>query len=159
LINEEITTTDIVLKYTGRWDIEISIREIKTLMDINVGRSKMPEMLQKELDGSLTAYNMVRKIIAYSTDKADFFPQEDIFQKCTQISRPILLDKKGRVFHRWSAGRYGKTAQANKETPYPPLETKNDIIPEKIKKGNTGNMYRVPLKTPYEFILLGYSLI
>ncbi|KAA6314304.1 hypothetical protein EZS27_035064 [termite gut metagenome] len=81
-------------------------------MDINVLRSKTAEMLEKELGISLAAYNMVRKIIARSADKADFSPQEDIFQKCPEISRPILLDKKGRVFHRCSEGRYGKTAHA-----------------------------------------------
>jgi hypothetical protein len=111
LQDEQISAADIVLKYAGRWDIEISIREIKTLMDINVLRSKTPEMLQKELGVSLTAYNMVRKIIARSSEKAGFSPQENIFQKCAEISRPLLLDKKGRVFHRWSPGRYGKSVR------------------------------------------------
>ncbi|MDR3273206.1 MAG: IS4 family transposase [Flavobacteriaceae bacterium] len=114
LTDEKISATDMVLKYAMRWDIEISIREIKTLMDINVLRGKSPDILLKELGISLAAYNMVRKIIARSADKADFFPQGNIFQKCAEISRPLLLDKKGRVFHRWSPGRYGKTVMPNK---------------------------------------------
>jgi hypothetical protein len=114
LTNKKISSTDIVLKYAMRWDIEISIREIKTLMDINVLRGKSPDILLKELGISLTAYNMVRKIIARSADKAGFSPQKNIFQKCVEISRPLLLDKKGRVFHRWSSGRYGKTVMPNK---------------------------------------------
>ncbi|KAA6314894.1 hypothetical protein EZS27_034564 [termite gut metagenome] len=112
LLDEQISAIDIVLQYALRWEIEISIREIKTLMDINVLRSKTAEMLEKELSISLAAYNMVRKIIARSADKADFSPQGDIFQKCPEISRPILLDKKGRVFRRCSEGRYGKTDHA-----------------------------------------------
>jgi hypothetical protein len=51
LIGPKINTTGIVLKYATRWDIDISIREIKTLMDINVLRSKTPEMLKKEYHG------------------------------------------------------------------------------------------------------------
>jgi hypothetical protein len=114
IMDENISAADIIVKYTSRWDIEICIREVKTLMDINVLRSKTPEMLMKELVTSLTAYNMVRKIIARSADKADFPPQENIFQKCAEISRPLLLDKKGRVFHKWSPGRYGNTVRPNK---------------------------------------------
>ena len=90
-----------------RWDIEISIREIKTIMDINVLRSKSREMLSKELITSLTAYNLIRKLIAKSAGKAGFSPQEDIFQKFNPFGRTVLLDRKGRVFFKWSPGRYG----------------------------------------------------
>uniref|UniRef100_UPI000AD262F5 IS4 family transposase n=1 Tax=Candidatus Symbiothrix dinenymphae TaxID=467085 RepID=UPI000AD262F5 len=119
LTDETISAADIVFKYGTRWDIEITIREVKTLMDINVLRSKSPEMLKKELSIALTAYNLVRKTIARSADKADFSPQEDIFQRCVEISRPILLDKKGRVFYRWSPGRYGKTSKTNPQAAHP----------------------------------------
>jgi hypothetical protein len=60
ILDEKIEKTEIVLKYTSRWDIEICIREIKTLMDINVLRAKSPDMLEKELTASLIAYNFVR---------------------------------------------------------------------------------------------------
>jgi hypothetical protein len=113
VLNEKITAADIVAKYTMRWDIEISIREIKTLMDINILRSKSREMLFKELIIALTAYNMVRKIIAGSADKVGFSPQRDIFQKCSPFGRTVLLDKKGRVFFKWSPGRYGYTDGSN----------------------------------------------
>jgi hypothetical protein len=117
ILDENIPATDIVTKYTMRWDIEISIREIKTLMDINVLRSKSPDMLFKELIIALTAYNLVRKIIAQSAGKVGFFPQENIFQKCTPFGRSVLLDKKGRVYFKWSPGRYGYTHGANLPTP------------------------------------------
>jgi len=88
-----------------RWDIEISIREVKTIMDINVLRSKSRAMLYKELLIALTAYNLVRKVIAKSADTVGISPKKDIFQECTPFNRPILLDKKGRVFFKWSPGR------------------------------------------------------
>jgi len=40
LLNEKIPKAEIVLKYFTRWDIEITIREIKTIMDINVLRGE-----------------------------------------------------------------------------------------------------------------------
>ena len=47
----------------------------------------------KELIIALTAYNLIRKLIAKSADKVGFFPQEDIFPKCNPFGRAVLLDK------------------------------------------------------------------
>jgi len=108
LLDKKIEKSEFVLKYTTRWDIEICIREIKTLMDINVLRSKTPDMLRKELTASLIAYNFVRYIIAKSVENTDFSPQRDIFYEYAPANRAILLDKRGRVFKRWSSGRSRK---------------------------------------------------
>jgi hypothetical protein len=108
ITDEKIDKTEIILKYISRWDIEICIREIKTLMDINVLRGKSPDILKKELIASLIAYNFVRNLISKSVEKTDFSPQRGIFYECAPISRTILLDKKGRVFSRWSSGRNRK---------------------------------------------------
>ena len=116
VLNEKITAAEIVAKYSMRWDIEISIREIKTLMDINILRSKSRDMLFKELIIAIIAYNMVRKVIAESADNVGIPPQNDIFQKCSPFNRNVLLDKKGRVFFKWSPGRYGYTNVSNCRT-------------------------------------------
>jgi len=113
LLDETIEKTEIILKYTKRWDIEICIREIKTLMDINVLRAKSPDMLEKELTASLIAYNFVRYTIAKSVENTDFSPQRNIFYQCSPSNRTLLLDKKGRVFNRWSTGRTRKTEEKN----------------------------------------------
>jgi hypothetical protein len=113
LLDKQIPKADIITKYVSRWDIEITIREVKTLMDINVLRSKSEKMVFKEITIALTAYNMVRKIIAKSVEKTDFFPQEDIIQEFFEANKTILIDKKGRIYNRWSPGRYGQTAQSN----------------------------------------------
>jgi hypothetical protein len=109
ITDESTDAVSIVQKYEKRWDMEISIREIKTLMDINVLRSKSCEMLKKELKVALTAYNMVRKIMARAADKAAFPPENNIFQKCAEAGSPAFLDRRGRVFCRVSTGRPRKT--------------------------------------------------
>jgi hypothetical protein len=109
ITDENIDAVSIVQKYEKRWDIEISIREIKTLMDINVLRSKSCDMLKKELEVALTAYNMVRKIMARAADKAAFPPESNIFQKRAEAGSHVFLDKRGRVFCRVSTGRPRKT--------------------------------------------------
>ena len=113
IIDDKITASEIITKYSMRWDIEISIREVKTIMDINVLRSKSREMLFKELLIALTAYNLVRKVIAKSADKVGFPPQKDIFPKFNSSGSTIFLDKRGRVFFKKSPGRYGYAVRTN----------------------------------------------
>ena len=116
ITDDKIKKEEIILKYATRWDIEITIREIKTLIGINIARSKTEEMVFKEITVALTAYNMVRKIIAKSVNETDFSPKGNFIQKCFEINQELLIDKKGRVYQRWSSGRNGKTNEANKET-------------------------------------------
>lgn len=105
VLDGDIDKSEIQILYLSRWDIEISIREIKTIMNINVLRSKTPEMLEKELNVSLAAYNIIRKIIYASLKDLPFPPKEDFIYKFYTLNKSILIDKKGRVYSRWSTGR------------------------------------------------------
>lgn len=107
LLDEKITKEEIILKYEQRWDIEISIREIKTMFDINVIRAKTPEMAYKELATSIIAYNYVRRIIAIAAEKSGFPPQENIFQKFYENNSRAYVDKLGRKYSKPSPGRGG----------------------------------------------------
>ena len=63
LLDQTIDKRAIQALYQTRWDIEIGIREIKTIMGINILRSQTPEMALKELTVSLSSYNLLRKFI------------------------------------------------------------------------------------------------
>lgn len=105
ILNREIGKEEIQMLYLSRWDIEISIREVKTIMDVNILRSKTPDMALKELAISLAAYNLIRKIIYASIKNLPFSPKEDFIQKFYTSNQDILIDKTGRVYNRWSTGR------------------------------------------------------
>jgi hypothetical protein len=113
LMDETISSTEIVAKYSTRWDIEISIREFKTLMDVNIVRSKSPDMVMKELLIAFISYNLIRKIIAKATEHSGFSPQGHIIQKYLEAGKTVLMDKKGRTYQRWSPGRNGITSGIN----------------------------------------------
>lgn len=104
LTDPAIAATDIVAKYTSRWDIELRIREIKTIMGIHIGRSKTPDGMYKEIAAALVAYNITRELITESV-QADFSPSENIFQEYYTGRETPLTDKTGRVYHRRSPGR------------------------------------------------------
>lgn len=105
VLDKNIDKDDIQMLYLSRWDIEVSIREIKTIMDVNILRGKTPEMLEKELNVSLTAYNLIRKMIYASLKDLPFPPKEDFIYKFYTNNKIVYVDKKGRVYSRWSTGR------------------------------------------------------
>lgn len=119
ILYEAISKEEIILKYSNRWDIEICIREIKTLMDVNIIRSKTPSMALKELTVSLTAYNYIRQIIAKVAEKGDFSPQRDIFQEFYEDNSSLFVDKLGRKYSKWSPGRGGYTDKSHQKTQNP----------------------------------------
>lgn len=105
VLDETIGKAEIQQLYFSRWDIEITIREIKTIMDINIVRSKSPDMIEKEVAASLAAYNLIRQIIYVSIKDLPFSPEGDFIYKMYTHNKSILIDKKGRVYDRWSTGR------------------------------------------------------
>ncbi len=107
VIDESIKSDEFKVLYFTRWDIEIGIREIKTIMDINILRSKTPEMVLKELNVSLATYNLIRQIIYEGIKEMPFSPKEDFIQKFYNLNKNVFVDKKGRVYARWSPGRRG----------------------------------------------------
>ena len=118
LLNKKIPKSEIILKYFTRWDIEITIREIKTIMDINVLRGKTDDIVKKELVSAFIAYNLIRTIIAQSTEGTAFSPERDIIQEFFESNKELYIDRKGRVYKRWSPGRYGKTEKENTKEDY-----------------------------------------
>ena len=107
ILDKQIKKDEFQLLYLTRWDIEIGIREIKTIMDVNVLRSKTPEMALKELGVTLSTYNLIRKYIYASIKDLPFSPKEDFIHQFYTFNQDILIDKKGRVYNRWSPGRSG----------------------------------------------------
>lgn len=114
VLNEAINKEEFQIFYLTRWDVEVGIREIKTIMDINILRSKTPEMALKELKIALATYNLLRKVIYVSVKGLPFSPKGDFIYELYKNNKSIHLDKKGRVYNRWSTGRKRANAVDNK---------------------------------------------
>jgi hypothetical protein len=87
IFDEAIERQEFIHKYSTRWDIEVTIRELKTIMGINIR----------------TFEN--RKIVSKSASETPFSPETDLFEKLYTTDKPSLVDRKGRVYSRWSPGR------------------------------------------------------
>ena len=122
VLDRKIDKQEFQTLYLTRWDVEVSIREVKTIMDINILRSKTPEMALKELTVSLATYNLIRKIIYASIQDLPFSPKEDFIYKFYTLNKDIHIDKKGRVYNQWSTGRR-RVKSTNTEAVTPKTET------------------------------------
>lgn len=116
LLDKSITKEELQLLYLTRWDVEISIREIKMIMDINILRSRSPDMAYKELAVALATYNIIRKITYASIKDLPFSPEENFIHQYYTLNKNLLVDKKGRVYSRWSPGRRGDKRTNQKST-------------------------------------------
>ena len=79
----------IQMLYKERWQIELSFRDIKTTLGMEVLRCKTPAMVEKEVWMYLLAYNLIRQVMAHSSDWADRLPQHISFKHTVQIFRQI----------------------------------------------------------------------
>jgi hypothetical protein len=61
---KEYPAREIAQLYARRWQIELWLRDIKTSMGMEVLRCKSPQMVHKELEMFLIAYNLIRCLIA-----------------------------------------------------------------------------------------------
>ncbi len=117
ILDESIEKSEIIIKYSSRWDVEITIREVKTMMGINIARGQSEQMVFKEMSVALIAYNLLRRIIAAATKGSAFSPETDVIQELLANRSNALVDRKGRVYSRWAPGRptrhISKGAQAH----------------------------------------------
>jgi hypothetical protein len=70
------TREDIAQLYHHRWRVELSIRDIKRALGMDVLRGQTPEMLRREIWCHLWAYNLVRQVIAQAARARNRSPRQ-----------------------------------------------------------------------------------
>lgn len=71
--------------YDSRWHIELDLRAIKTVMQMDVLRCKTPVMVEKEIAVHLLAYNLVRTVMAQAAYTAHCLPRQLSFKSALQL--------------------------------------------------------------------------
>ena len=89
--------------YNYRWFVEISLRNIKTVMHMDILRGKTPEMVRKEIWVHLLAYNLIRRIIMHAAVTYGKLPAEFSFKLALQTmksfqQRGLLRDKNCKIY-------------------------------------------------------------
>jgi hypothetical protein len=70
--------------YERRWEGEVDIRSIKSVMQMEFLRCKTPEMVHKEIWAHLLAYNLLRTVMAVAADENGIEPRQVSFKGAKQ---------------------------------------------------------------------------
>jgi hypothetical protein len=81
----DVSKKDLLHLYHARWQVELDLRAIKTVMQMEVLRCKSPQMVQKEIAVHLLAYNLVRAVMAQAAFLGHVLPRQLSFKTALQL--------------------------------------------------------------------------
>ena len=76
--------------YKRRWEVELNLRSIKSIMNMDMLSCKTPEMVRKEIGIHLLAYNFIRIIIAKACYEYGVNPWEISFKGSVQLLNEFI---------------------------------------------------------------------
>ena len=83
----EYPKEDILDLYHDRWHVELAIRTIKQMLNMDILRCKSPAMVRKEVWAHLLVYNLVRQAMAQAAATAECHPRTLSFTGALQALR------------------------------------------------------------------------
>jgi hypothetical protein len=84
ILDESIDGSQVGGLYERRWEGEVDIRCIKSVMKMDVLRCKRPEMVEEEIWTHLLAYNLLRTVMAVAASESDVEPRKISFKGAKQ---------------------------------------------------------------------------
>ncbi len=81
----EVHKEELLRLYRNRWRLELDLRAIKTVMQMEVLRCKTPEMVEKEIAVHFLAYNLVRTVMAQAARMSQRLPRQLSFKATLQL--------------------------------------------------------------------------
>jgi len=77
---------DSVIEFYGhRWNIETDLRSLKTMLGLEQLSSTTPEMVAKEIDVAMLAYNLVRAVTCVAAQKTGMQPRQFSFTRVRNV--------------------------------------------------------------------------
>jgi hypothetical protein len=80
----EYTKEELANLFLQRWNIELDLRSIKDVLQMDVLRCKSPEMVEKEIWMHILAYNLIRGVAAKAAEAHDKQPRHISFKGTLQ---------------------------------------------------------------------------
>lgn len=87
----EYDKTELAELYRRRWQAELHLRSLKTILHMEVLRSKTPEMVRKELWMHFLAYNLIRAVMAQAAQEHEVQPWTISFKATLQTLNAFAL--------------------------------------------------------------------
>jgi hypothetical protein len=135
LDEEAYTKEELADLFLKRWTIELDLRSIKDVLQMDVLRCKTPEMVEKEIWMHLLAYNLIRGVMAQAAKAHEEQPRDlsfkgalqtmtafqDVLRRATPSEREVLMATMLKAIASHRVGdRFGRVEpRANKRRPKP----------------------------------------
>ena len=87
---ESVGAADLAQLYRCRWQAELNLRSLKTVLQMDVLRGQTPEMVRKEVWAHLLVYNVIRRLMADAAKQRGRFPWEVSFTGAVQTFNAFL---------------------------------------------------------------------
>lgn len=84
ILDESVDGGQIGNLYERRWQGELDLRSIKSVMRMDVLRCKSPEMVGKEIWAHLLAYDLLRTVMAVAAAQSEVEPRQISFKGAKQ---------------------------------------------------------------------------
>ena len=94
---DEFTKEDLAEIYFRRWNVELDLRCLKTVMQMEMLRCKTPELVRKEIWTHILAYNLIRTVMAQAAIKHRIHPRSISFKGTIQTLeafQPLIAFKR-----------------------------------------------------------------
>jgi hypothetical protein len=88
---QEVCKSDLAELYRRRWQAELNLRSLKTVLQMDVLRCKTPEMVRKEIWARLLAYNLIRTVMAQAAQTYKVEPWRISFKATLQTLKAFAL--------------------------------------------------------------------
>jgi Transposase DDE domain len=82
---EAYPAADIAELYRRRWQVELNLRSLKAILQMDILRGKSPDVVRKEVWAHLLVYNIVRALMAKAAAGAGVRPEEISFKGALQV--------------------------------------------------------------------------
>lgn len=82
---DAVSADDLAALYRQRWLVELHLRDIKSMLQLDVLRRTTPERVRQELWTGLLAYNLIRQSMLQSAQASDRLPHELSFTATLQM--------------------------------------------------------------------------
>lgn len=149
---QEVNKQELFELYHLRWQIELDLRSIKTVMQMDVLRCKSAKMVEKEIAVHLLAYNLVRTVMAQAAYLGQLLPRQLSFKGALQLLNAFEVNlrhcPRGRLAQRHAPlldgiaqlslphrpGRVEPRAVKRRPKPTPILTEQRSIAKERLMK-------------------------
>ena len=87
---DEYPAEEIAALYRQRWQAELCLRSVKTVLQMDHLRCKRPERVRNELRMHLVGYNLIRRVMAVAAFESGVSPWEISFKGALQTLTNLL---------------------------------------------------------------------